>query len=118
MRTGRNDIWHHKESPWDAKKIPIPSWASDKREDLAAWELCTSTDKIRTAAESGCPICAVLLQGLHEYVKKPHDVPVVMVFCPQNVLRLRVGAVEDGEDSRVQPTELEFYTDPGGLFWY
>jgi hypothetical protein len=118
MRTGRDDIWYHKESPWDTKKIPVPSWASDKREDLAAWELCTSTDKIKTAAESGCPICEILLRGLRKYVQKSQDEPAIIIFCPDNVLRLSVGAVENGEDSGVRPTELEFYTDPGGLCRY
>lgn len=115
IRTGRHDIWYHKARPWDAKEIPVPSWASDKREDLAAWELCTSTDKIKTAAESGCPICEILLRGLRKYVQKPQDEPAVIIFCPDNVLSLSVGAVENAGDSGVQSTVLEFYTDLGKL---
>jgi len=46
------------------------------------------------------------------------DEPAILIFCPDNVLRLSVGAVENGEDSGVRPTELEFYTDPGGLYRY
>lgn len=118
-QTGRDDIWYYMKNPWDAKKIPVPSWASDKREDLAAWELHTSTNKIKTAAEGGCPLCEMLLGELREYSIAPtsrdsRDEPAVIIFCPGNVLRLRVGATQNNENSGAQPTEIEFYTDTGG----
>ncbi|KAG4441992.1 hypothetical protein IFR05_002518 [Cadophora sp. M221] len=113
MQTGREDIWYHNQSPGDAKAIPIPSLAGYKREDLAAWELCTSTDKIKIAAEGGCTTCSILFRDYTSYVHNlSRDEMAVIVFCPGNVLRLKVGSDENENDanSEARPTELEFYT--------
>jgi hypothetical protein len=114
MRTERDDIFFHNHDTWGARKIPQPGWTTDKREDLAGWELGTSSHNIQSAAESGCQFCKILLAGLHKYVTTSREEPAVIVFCPGHVLRLRVGAAQNDENSGEPSTELEFYTEEGG----
>ena len=118
IKSGRDDIWCYRHDTWGVKDVPIPPWATNKREDVAAWEVNTSTNKIRDAAQSGCSFCEILLKGLREYASASEDEPAVIIFCQGDVLRLHVGAALDDDDSGVRPTELEFYSEKGKINRY